>query len=66
MEKIDNIINLVIEDLRLELCLVEYEKAKTVSGFLKAKFRRIEEMLDRQLEVHKNWDSQSHSKEKSQ
>ena len=56
MNKIDEIINIVIEDIRKELCLVEYKRAEELSTFLKAKFKRIEEMLDKQLESHKHWD----------
>ena len=63
MKKIEEIINIVIEDIRTELCLVDYKKAEELSNFLKTKFKKIEEMLDRQLEVHKDWDNDALDKE---
>ena len=49
------------ESLRIEFCQIEYELMKIRVSQIKDKFREVEEMMDRQLKVHKNWDSKQSS-----
>ena len=52
----NQIFNWSTEDLRKELCLIEYDEMKLRVSQIKDKFQEINEMLDKQIKVHKHWD----------
>ena len=55
---IKNIFSWTDEELRQELC-IEYEQSDLLYlkiSLIKAKFRTIEKMMNKQLEAHKTWE----------
>ena len=51
-----------VEDLRQEFCLLEYADSKLMSlrvSQVKDKFNEINIMMDKQLEVNKQWDKKA-------
>ena len=53
---IDNLININTEELRLDLCLLEYKPAEFKILKIKDKFAEIIEMMNKQMIVHESWD----------
>ncbi len=45
-----------LEKLRTELCICSTEEAEEVVRDIKFKFREVEQMMDKQLEVNLRWD----------
>lgn len=55
MKIFDKIFSWSVEELRRELCLVEYEEFRVRTSQIKDKFRETLEMLEKQEKVHKTW-----------
>ncbi len=58
---IKQIFSFSVEDLRLEFCRTEYsyKLMKLRVSQIKDKFKEINEMMDKQLEIHKHWDMET-------
>ena len=53
----ENLMKINVEELRTEFCIeFSYIQLKYKTTQIRKRLHEIEEMLDKQLEVHKDWD----------